>query len=651
MSIMLRQLGRLASVSTVLGPDAVVLERLSATERLGEPFTIVLDVVSRKIVDFLPILGTGVGVAMLDKTAVSRNFHGILFEAAHTGDTEAGTRYRLVLRPWTSLLGLGLNTRLWQNKSVKEIIQSVFEQAGMSKFKTDKLTAGLKPREYCVQYRESDFNFVSRLMEEEGIYYFFEHTSEGHTLVLVNEPSHHAPIDGLSQANYYPAGEKDRDEPHLWSWSEQVRPGVQKVSLRDSTFMAPGGPKLAAHELKGDGANDVAEVYDYPAGFAWYKDDGSEDGKPYAKARLLAARAERRRFGGVGTTFALGAGARLKLQNHDHGGYNTDYLIVGATHSLSMPTYVAGSESEGTSFEVHVEAIPLTTPWAPPLRTPKPVAGGPQTAIVVGPPEAKGIHVDKWGRIRVQFYWDRREKDANNQPIKPDNRSCWVRVSQAWADAGFGTMMIPRVGQEVLVDFVDGDPDQPIVVGRVYNNDAMPPHPLPGSKTKSTWKSQTVGDAGSYSQTEEPPPASDKGFNEIGFEDKGGSEQIFIHAQRDMVTWIRHDESWKVGHNVKMRVGYNRETQIKNHETLIVEQGDETHTVKADVGKIEMEAMQSIELKVGQSSIKSDQMGVTVKGPMIKVNASMMLEAKAGAMGTLDGGGMLTVKGGLVMIN
>jgi type VI secretion system secreted protein VgrG len=313
--------------------------------------------------------------------------------------------------------------------------------------------------------------------------------------------------------------------------------------------------------------------------------------------------------------------------------------------------------------------------------------------VVVGPPEAKGIHVDKWGRIRVQFYWDRREKDANNQPIKPDNRSCWVRVSQAWADAGFGTMMIPRVGQEVLVDFVDGDPDQPIVVGRVYNNDAMPPHPLPGSKTKSTWKSQTVGDAGSYSQTEEPPPASDKGFNEIGFEDKGGSEQIFIHAQRDMVTWIRHDESWKVGHNVKMRVGYNRETQIKNHETLIIEQGDETHTVKAgsrkttinkadelkvetgdkklevssgnwanaikmgnvtvkaDVGKIEMEAMQSIELKVGQSSIKIDQMGVTVKGPMIKVNASMMLEAKAGAMGTLDGGGMLTVKGGLVMIN
>jgi type VI secretion system secreted protein VgrG len=383
---------------------------------------------------------------------------------------------------------------------------------------------------------------------------------------------------------------------------------------------------------------------------------------------------------------------KVKLANHDHDSFNTDYLIVGATHSLVNPGYVAG-EGEGAAFEVQVEAIPLDTRWSPPLRTPKPMAGGPQTAIVVGPEDANGIHVDKFGRIRVKFYWDRRDKDGGGQPIKPDNRSCWIRVSQAWADAGFGTMMIPRIGQEVLVDFIDGDPDQPIVVGRVYNNDAMPPHKLPDHKTKSTWKSQTVGDTGqNYTETEEPPSAGEKGFNEIGFEDKAGEEQIFLHAQRDLVGWVRRDESWKVGHNQAVRIGWNRETQIKKHDTLTVETGDETHTVKAgsrkttinkadelkvetgdkklevsmgnwanqvkmgnmtlkcDMGAVTIEAMQSIELKVGSASVKISQMGVDIKGMMITSKADMM-NTTTGMMTEVKGSAMTTVKGAIVMIN
>jgi type VI secretion system secreted protein VgrG len=693
MNVMLRQQGRLATVATVLGPDAVVLERMTATERLGEPFTFVLDVVSHKVVDFLPILGTGVAVAVSERAGVARHFQGVLFEAADLGDTDSGTRYRLVLRPWLALLAGGLNSRLWQKKSVKQIVEDVFKAAGFSGYKTDKLTKGLSPREYCVQYRESDFNFVSRLLEEEGIYYYFEHTADSHILVLCDQPSHHAPAEGLSTIKYYPVGEASREELHFWDWSEQVRPGAQKVSLRDSHFKVSTEARKASAEASAQGDNDKVEIYDYPGGYAYLTDEGTTDGAAYAKARLQAARAERRKFQGAGSAFGISAGSRFTLANHETDRFNAEYLVVGATHTLTGQSFVSGG-SGGATFEVQVEVIPHATPWTPPLRTPKPVAGGPQTALVVGP-EGETIHVDEHGRIRVQFYWDRRDKKPDGSPIKPDDRSCWVRVSQGWADAGFGSMLLPRIGEEVIVDFLDGDLDVPIVTGRVYNAQRKYPYALPGEKTKSTWKSQTVGDAGSYPQTEEPPPSNQKGYNEIGFEDKGGKEEIFVHAQRDMKTWIRHDQSLKVGHNVAVRVGYNRETTVKNDETFTLEDGSETHTLKkgsretllemgndhltlkmgnlkrsvemgnwvnqvkmgnyslkADLGKVTIEAMQEIELKVGGSSIKIDQMGVTVKGAMMaKVEGGMMLELKGGVMGKLEAGAMLTVKGGLVMIN
>jgi type VI secretion system secreted protein VgrG len=265
-------------------------------------------------------------------------------------------------------------------------------------------------------------------------------------------------------------------------------------------------------------------------------------------------------------------------------------------------------------------------------------------------------------------------------------------VSQGWADAGFGSMLLPRIGEEVIVDFLDGDPDMPIVTGRVYNADRMPPWKLPDHKTKSTWKSQTVGDSGSYSQTEEPPSSSEKGYNEIGYEDKGGEEKIFIHAQRDLTAWIRHDESRKVGHNMAVRVGYNRETKIKNHETLIVDDGDVTQTVstgsrkttiqkddalqlkmgnltttvdmgnydntvkmgnftlKCSMGKVTVEAMQEIELKVGMNSIKISQMGVDIKGMMVKAKADIAMTVE-GLKTDVKGSVMTTVNGAIVMIN
>ena len=693
-----------ARVTSSLG-DKLLLVGFTAAERLSEPFTFFLDVLAKEEVDFIPHLGAAFGVDITEEARLARAFNGVLFEAAEAGDDDEGVRYRLTLRPWTLLLDTGLNTRLFQDKSVPDIIKDLLVKAGFSGYEF-RLQGSYQPRHYCVQYRESDFAFISRLMEEEGIYYYFEHQAGSHKLVLCDAPSAHRPVSGLGEVEFTPEG---GEAGQLLSWGERVRPGVQKVSLRDSHFMKPFDNYAGEATTAGQGANDKAELYDYPGGYA-YEDDlgGRRDGAKIAKRLLEASRAERRLMRGSGHAFALAAGHRVKVTGHPHGPYNEDVLIVGAVHNYAGQVYRSGGGG-GAEMRVALEATPLATPWRPLQRTPKPVVRGPQTAVVVGPDEAKGIYVDKYGRVRVQFYWDRQDESGGGR-VKPDNRSCWVRVSQGWADGGFGAMHIPRVGEEVIVSFLEGDPDRPIVTGRVYNAERMPPYELPAEKTKSTWKSQTVGDSGPYPETEEPPPSNKKGFNELRFEDKGGSEEVYIHAQRDLNQWVRHNESRKTGRDVTIRVGHDRTTKIKRHETKTVEDGDETHTVekgkrtttvkmdetlvvqtghrsttvetgnesntvkmgnktttvemgnydntlkmgnftlKCNLGKVTVEAMQAIELKVGMSSVVIDQTGVTVKGMMIKSEAQAMNTVKA-PMTDVKGDAMLMCKGGLVMIN
>jgi type VI secretion system secreted protein VgrG len=371
--------------------------------------------------------------------------------------------------------------------------------------------------------------------------------------------------------------------------------------------------------------------------------------------------------------------------------YNREYLIVGLRHFVDAEGHRSGHEARPRRVEV--EAIPSDIHYRPPLVTPWPAAHGPETATVSGPSN-EVIYVDDHGRVKVRFHWDRSPTDD------PGKTSCWMRVSHHAAGEGFGNVDLPRVGQEVIVDFLNGDPDRPIITGRVYNETRKHAYTLPADKTRSLWRTQTVGDAGSYDGAEKQPPGG-KGFNEIRLEDKGGSEEVYIHAQREMVTDVLLDDKLTVQRDRNTRIGRDRTTAIKHDEKLTVETGDETHavskgqrtttinkddvltvetgnqkttisqgnvsttvsmgnmdtqvkmgnyTLKTSLGQVTIEAMQSITLKVGQSSVVIDQMGVTVKGMMVTSEAQLLQKVK-GSMTQVEGAAMTTVKGALVMIN
>jgi type VI secretion system secreted protein VgrG len=673
---------RQAKIVTELGDDVVVLERLSCHERLSELFTVIADVVSQdRPIDFSPLLGTQMSVSMQDAEfeGISRDFSGILFESELTDATDLGVHYRLTLRPWFALLAGNRNIKIFQNVSVVDILSQIVAAAGFDEDYEYEGTGTYPVREFCVQYRESDFAFLSRLMEEEGLYYYFEHAEGGrHILHVCDDASQHPLVSGLSETPYIAPAADDRAgvQPHLWRWDERIQPGAGKVSLRDFSFLQPIKTFDATNAESGTGApGEKSELYDYPGGYGAYAVGAMDAQKDrYAKNRLAASRAQRQVYTGQGDAFALACGYRFTLTQYPDERLNADYLIIGATHAIDGESYRSGQSGQALRLEMTVEAIPAATQWRTPLRTPKPLVGGPQTATVVGP-DGEAIYVDEYGRVKLQFRWDRIGKSD-------DQSSCWVRASQAWADTGFGTMLIPRIGEEVIVDFLEGDPDQPIITGRVYNPLRSVPYPLPSNKTRSTWKSRTVGDSGPYPDTEDPPP-DENGFNEIRYEDKGGVEEVFVHAQRDLNAWIRHDESRKVGHDAIIRVGHSRQTNIKVDESLTVETGNETHTVQqgsrtttinqtdalevqqgdatrtvdmgnytltVSEGSATITAEQEILLKVGDNTIKLSPQGLEIQALTVSITAETSLSAQ-GLTSELKADTLVTINGMPVQIN
>jgi type VI secretion system secreted protein VgrG len=651
-----------AQLSTVLGQDKLLLEHFTATERLSVPFSIVIEALSPDgAIDFMPQLGTGVGVTIDSGVSViDRYFHGVLFEAEAVEQIGAYMRYRLTLRPWLSLLSLGRNTRIFQQMTVKAIIDSVFSAAGFSNYQFKMTTAGLQTREYCVQFRESDFDFVSRLMEEEGIYYYFSHTQSSHTLVLCDDPSCHAPFS--STGTVLRGDTVKFTAPHLIAWNRRVRPSAIKATLWDSHFCKPGQSLEAKSQASSASTAEAAEVYDYPGRYGYFDDAGARAGTDYVTARLQEARAERDSYQGAGDFFGVPVGDRLTI---DDDGQTSDFLVIGATHTMGVQHYAAvGGSDDPVEFSIELDAVPAAVVWRPARVTPKPVAGGPQTATVVGT-SGEVIDVDQYGRVRVQFPWDR--IGTNDQ-----KSSCWLRVSQSSADNGFGHMHIPRIGEEVIVDFLDGDPDRPIITGRVYNSTQVTPYALPADKTKSTWKSQTVGQSGSYDGAEGSPPSP--GYNEVRFEDKGGSEELFVHAQRLFTALVELDENRTTNRDTTVRVGRNRTVNVKQNETVTIEQGDESRTLqtgsrtttiqKSDsttlqtgdysltvsAGQATLEAMQQITLKVGSNTIVVSQQGIELKGLMIKATADTDLSVQ-GLTTELKASTMMTISGALVSIN
>ena len=647
-----------------LGPDDFLLERFMASERLSDPFEIVIEAFSvDNEIDLQPHLGQGLGIrvrTLVDH--VDRRFHGVLYEAQSLGMQEHGWRYRLTLRPWLSLLTLGSNSRIFQKMSVQDIIKKVITDAGFSAFSMNLKSAGSKVREYCVQFRESDFHFISRLMEDEGIYYYFAHGDDGHTMIMCEGHDNHPPFGHGTLAVDWKKS-LDSNSPTLTSWERRLKPSIIKATLRDAHFKKTTSVLSADKEASSANPSEKAEVYDFPGGFGYFADDGSEGGAPYAQTLLLQGRTDRETFHGRGDAFAVSVGQRVRVHN---GQEVVEVMVTAATHRLDGQEYL-GSDALGETAadnEIEFDAVPYPVDWKAPRITPKPSVSGPQVAVVVGK-SGEVIDVDEFGRVKIQFPWDRQGKNDRSS-------SCWVRVSQGWADGGFGQMMLPRIGEEVLVEFLDGDLDRPVITGRVYNSALMPPYELPADKTKSTWKSQTVGKSGKYEEAEEEP--SGKGFNELRFEDKGGDEEVFLHAQRLFNSWIRLDETRKTGRDTKVRVGRNRDVAIKKNETVTIETGDETRSIKAGSRKTEIEkadtitlktgdyslkvssgqatieAMQKITLKVGDNSITISQQGIEMKGLMIKATADTTLSAQ-GLMTELKASATNTISGAIVLIN
>lgn len=648
---------RLTQMSIDVGDEQAVLERIECTERLGRPFTIHATIISPLELDLHPHLGKPAGLAVLEDGELLRRFHGLVTAGEYMKETPSGHHYRLTIEPWTYYLAQNRQMAIFQDKTAVEIIKQVIEDAGIQDVDYTRLARNRVTRGYTVQYRESDFAFVSRLMEEEGLYYFFRHDADRHVMILCEGAASHQPgTPSLLRYNanalsVFTANSKtrfDRQQDHLQSWTERVAStGQARVTTHDFDFESPDRP--LASESIGEGAHprDDREIFVYPGRYTRERTgrgDQEQTGRERAQTLLDAQRAGRRSFTGTSQAAGISTGYRLDVADHPAGRMNGSYVVTGTFHSIASETHRSGEQEEEELFNVRFEAIPADTNFQPMPDTPRPRAQGLETAIVTGPP-GETIYTDEYGRVKVRFPWDRSDT--------PGERStCWIRVSQT---GGLGNVILPRVGHEVLVDFLDGDPDRPLVVGRVFNRAHMPVYDLPANKTRAVWRTLSYGASGAYPETEALDSGQNRTSNEIRFEDKGGQEELFVHAERDMNSRIRFDESHHVGHNQDRRVGLDRTSTIGRHDTNTINGQRQTHVLQTDSllvdGALSIESKQVITIRVQNSQITIGPNSITIQSPMVQVQANDDVVVNAGTGVGINGGTTLVLNGGTTNIN
>jgi type VI secretion system secreted protein VgrG len=659
-----------------------------AHEAISSPFEVDLSLASEDEIEFDAVIGKE-GLLTILGEEEDRYVHGLLKEFTQTGSRGRFYLYQARLVPAIWLLALEQDCRIFQNKTVEEIVTQILEETGIPSDRYEfRLQNQYQPCEYCVQYRETDLNFISRLLEEAGIFFFFEHSPEKHLLVF-----------GDSNVNYQPiAGERndedktevifhlgdgmvpDTDFVYHFIFARRIQPG--KVTLRDFNYEKPALDLTAQEEGE---TYQKLEVYDYPGEF---NDEGV--GKTLAQIRLQEAVMSKDRAEGQSNCPRFMPGFTFNLTDHEREDLNQEYFLLEVYHTGDQPQVLEALASQETGFSYNNDfvGIPASVTYRPERRTRKPIVEGVQTAIVVGP-SGEEIYTDEYGRIKVQFHWDR-EGQMN------EKSSCWIRVAQNWAGTGWGAIYIPRIGQEVIVDFLEGDPDRPIAIGSVYHATNKPPYDLPAEKTKSAVKTGSTPGGG--------------GFNEIRFEDKKGEEQLFIHAEKnqdvrvknDCFEWIgnnRHlivkkdqkeqvenNRHEKIGADHMEEIGKDRHLKVKGKEAKGVD-GSQSLSVKGDVievfkanhseqvtsdyylkcNNIVIEAMTNITIKVGQSFIAIEAGGIKIGTTgMLELESTGQLKAKGiagvkietpamaefeGTMTTVKANGVMTVQGALVKIN
>ena len=549
------QANRSIVVTSPLGEDVLLFHSMNVSEQLGRLFQFDLDLLSEDPeIKLQDILAQNVTVRYLRPDGEYRYFNGFVNQFSQAGSHGNLFVYRATLRPWFWFLTRTADCRIFQNKTVPDIIKEVFRDKGFSDFE-DTLSGSYREWENCVQYRETDFNFISRLMEQEGMYYFFKHEDGKHTLVLSDSISAHETVPGYEEVPYYPPEESERRErDHIsdWSLNQIIQPGA--YALNDYDFKKPKANLEVKSSVSREHDQAEFEIYDYPGE---YKESG--DGEGYVRARIEELQSQHEEVQGEGNVAGLMTGCLFKLINYPREDQNREYLITSSSYNLGPQEYESGVAGGSDSiFSCNISAIDKQQAFRAPRITAKPIVQGPQTATVVGK-DGEEIWTDKYGRVKVQFHWDR-YGEVN------ENSSCWIRVSHPWAGKNWGAVAIPRIGQEVIVSFIEGDPDHPIITGRVYNDDNMPPYELPANATQSGVK------------TRSSKKGSPDNFNELRFEDKKDEEQLYIHAEKnqdnivenDETTSVGHDRTEDVGNDETITIGNDRTESVGNNETITI---------------------------------------------------------------------------------
>jgi len=526
------QENRLLALDTPLGQDILLLQGFSGRESISRLFSFHLDLLSEKSdIKFKDIVGQQVTIrVLLTDGSSERYFNGYVSRFAQSGSGAQFTTYQMEVVPWLWFLTRSADCRIFQNETIPDIIQEVFKVDGYTDFRMST-TGSYQPLEYCVQYRETDFNFVSRLMEQYGIFYYFEHEKGKHTMVLCDSSSAHQPCPNQTSASYNQTGGDLDSEDVITAWHMEQELRTGKYSLTDYNFETPKTSLMADEPTVVEvGGNTKFELYDYPGDHLT-----PSQGTTVAKLRMQEEEAVGVVITASSLCRAFTSGYKFDLKDHPRDDMNASYVITDVQHVATVGSYTQEESKSPAHYSNQFTCIPSGVPFRPARITPKPFVQGPQTAVVVGK-SGEEIWVDKYGRIKVQFYWDRLGQ-------QDENSSCWIRVSQPWGGKGWGAMWIPRMGQEVVVSFIEGDPDRPLITGRVYNADQTVPYTLPEHQTVSTFMSRSTkgGDTANY--------------NEIRFEDKKGEEQIFINAERDKDERVEVDSREFVGNNRHLSVG------------------------------------------------------------------------------------------------
>ena len=642
---------RNARIDTKLASDKLLLRGMNGVDELSSMFQYDVEALSEDFnIDLEDLLSSEVCIAVEMEGLDTRYFHGIIASVSQDSAVGELARYRLTIRPWTWLLSNTVDCKVFQKQSVPEIVASVFRDNNFSDFK-QSLTGTYQKREYCVQYCESDLDFVNRLLESEGIYYYFEHTDKKHTLVLADAVGAHSSIGDPIPYSEDSGAAKNFNHISDWNIARRVRPG--KVVLTDFDFEKP------KTELKSDAHLDRKynqskfEYYDFPGGFTI-----AANGDTRATNRIEELQSDFDTASGSGCVLMMSVGKLFDLADFPRKDQNREYLVTSARYQIAADDYSGGGSGE--PYQCSFSVMPSEQTFRPRRTTPRPCISGLQTAVVVGK-SGEEIWTDKHGRVKVQFHWDRYGKSN-------EDSSCWVRVAQTWAGKGWGTLQIPRIGQEVIVEFLNGNPDHPIVTGSVYNGDHKPPVDLPTEATVSGLKTRSTKQGNA------------KTGNELLFEDKKGEEQIYFHAEKDFSRVVENNDALKVGfdgqdagdqtieiyNDQKITIANgNRTVEVsKGDEKFTVAEGDQAVEVTAgkqstkvgkdyalDIGtKGVIKAASSIELKVGTSSIKIEPSKITLKALEIALAADMKLESKA-VMISENASAQLELKGGIVQIN